>query len=67
MPDIIIKGGSVSLMFDETVLNKRHNDYDVYSNDHMKITRVRVQGPGGETLFDELSDHGQLVITIDYS
>ena len=42
--DIIIKGGSVDLIFDERLYPKASNDPSSYTNPDRKITRVLITG-----------------------
>ena len=42
--DIIIKGGSVDLEYDETVYRKDNGDPKKHKNSDMKITRVVITG-----------------------
>jgi hypothetical protein len=42
--DIIIKGGSVDLVFDESLYPKNPNDPGSHRNDNRKITRVVITG-----------------------
>ena len=40
--DIIIKGGSVELEFDETVYRKQSGDPKKYKHDNRKISRIEI-------------------------
>jgi hypothetical protein len=44
---IVIKGGSVSLVFDENIYPKDPADPMVHGNRRLKITRVVIQSMGG--------------------
>lgn len=46
--DIIIKGGSVDLNFDETTYPKDNGDPKSHKNANKKITRVTISGGGLE-------------------
>ena len=63
--EIVVKGGSVSLMFDGTILRKSNFDPNVYSNGQVRVTRVQVTDPTG-ILFDHRCEEGMIVINIEY-
>ena len=44
--DIIIKGGSVELVFDDTIFHKEVNDPKIRKAREMKITQVIITGGG---------------------
>lgn len=49
--DIIIKGTSVTLEFDETVYRKQNGDPKKYKNETRKITRIQVLDDTGAERF----------------
>lgn len=62
MPDIIIKSGSVSLMFDDKVFVKDLSNPTVYSNGAVTVRRVLIDGPDGGV--DYPCKDGLIVVTI---
>lgn len=65
--DIIIKGGSVDLDFDETLYHKDPADPKKHRNSTRKIIRVLVKDDGGTTKYDSGTDQGGLNWTITVS
>jgi hypothetical protein len=56
--DIIVKGGSVQLLFDTALYQPDPNDPNRRHHDDRKITRIRVEDRDGTSLFDKSSDEG---------
>lgn len=65
--DVIIRGGSVDLNFDESYYPKDPKDPNSHKNDNRKITRVRVEDESGKSLFDSETNDGGLKWTITVS
>jgi hypothetical protein len=56
--DIIIKGGSVELTFDDGIYQKESNDPGTYKNQDRQITRVVVLDEEGKIKFDSGASTG---------
>lgn len=54
--DIIIKGGSVQLLFDRTLYQSDPSDMSRHSSASMEIRRIRVVDEKGDSVFDS-GDH----------
>jgi hypothetical protein len=60
--EIIIKGGSVALSFDDTIFSKDPDDPYKYSNPLLKVVSVSILGPDGEVEYP--CEHGLIVIRV---
>jgi len=67
--EIIIKGGSVEVNFDDSLYLKEQLDPNKHKNANRMITRVQVQDASGRSLFDEADDKDglQWLITVSTS
>ena len=65
--EIVIKGGSVALVFDGSLYLRDPTDPNSHKNGARKITRVRVEDENGQSLFDSNFDDGGLKWTITVS
>jgi hypothetical protein len=54
--EIIIKGGSVEVNFDDSLYLKEQLDPNKHKNANRIITRVQVQDASGRSLLDEADD-----------
>ncbi len=63
--DIIIKGGSVDLSYDEAIYLKDNGDPKSHKNADKKITRVTISGGGLD--YDSGEHNGGLSCTIEIS
>jgi hypothetical protein len=63
--DIIIKGGSVELSYDEPTYPQDNGDPKAHKNANKKITRVTISGGGLD--FDSGEHQGGLLCTITIS
>ena len=64
---IIIKCGSVELIFDNTLYTQRTDDPSSYKNDYRKIINVQVQDGEGKLRYDSGADEDGLDWTITVS
>jgi hypothetical protein len=62
--EIIIKGGSVELNFDDGIYQRVPNDPGAYRNQNRQITRVLVEDQEGKIQLDSSESVGQWRITI---
>jgi hypothetical protein len=65
--EIIIKGGSVQISFDDSLYLKESADPNSHKHQTRKITRVQVSDEGGESKFDSGTDKDGLKWTIRVS
>jgi len=67
--EIIIKGGSVEVNFDDSLYLKEQLDPNKHKNANRMITRVQVQDASGRSLLDEADDKDglQWLITVSTS
>jgi hypothetical protein len=64
---IIIKCGSVELIFDNTLYTQRTTDPSSYKNDYRKIINVQVQDGEGKLRYDSGANEDGLDWTITVS
>jgi len=62
--DIIIKGGSVELVFDDTIYSKETNDPKMRKARDMKITQVIITGGGMDWTSPEFPQGSNCTIRI---
>ena len=65
--DIIIKGGSVEISFDDSLYLKESADPSTHKHQTRKITRVQVSDESGASKFDSGTDKEGLMWTIKVS
>ena len=65
--DIIVKGGSVDLQYDETIYRKNQSDPKKHENASRKITRIQVSDENGGLVFDSGDNPGGLRWTVKVS
>ena len=65
--EIIIKGGSVNLQFDESVYKKDPNDPKKHENANRKITNIVIVDENGGERFNSGDNQGGLKWTITVS
>jgi hypothetical protein len=65
--DIIIKGGSVKISFDDSLYLKETPDPSSHKHQTRKITRVQVDDEEGKSRYDSGSDDSGLIWTIKVS
>lgn len=65
--EIIVKGGSVKLLFDGSLYQKDSNDLKTHKHEGRKITRVLVEDESGASLFDREVNEDGWTITISTS
>jgi len=56
--DIIIKGGSVAVNFDDTLYTKDPADPRKHENLNRKITRITIVDDNKQTVYDREDDNG---------
>jgi hypothetical protein len=65
--EIIIKGGSVNVVFDESVYKKDPNDPKKHENANRKITKIVIVDENGGERFNSGDNQGGLKWTITVS
>lgn len=50
--EIVVKGGSVHVIFDNSLYLRDSNDPSAHKHEGRKITRIRVQDEKGQSVFD---------------
>jgi len=65
--DIIVKGGSVDVQFDDTIYKKNQNDPKKHENINRKITRIQVSDDHDVSVFDSGDNQGGLKWTVKIS
>lgn len=65
--EIIIKGGSVNVVFDESVYKKDPNDPKKHENANRKITKIVIVDENGGERFNSGDNQGGLKWTVTVS
>ena len=58
--DIIIKGGSVKILFDDTLYPTQSSNRNDHQNDNRRITQIRVLDVNGGILYSTGENNGGL-------